>query len=226
MKTSFSKVSNQKIESATNPDEFDEDYFENGIATGKSCYTNYRWLPELTIKFAHKIIRVLNLREGDKVLDFGCAKGFLVKAFRILEIDAYGCDISQYALNHVDDEIKEYCKRNDKEIVPFDIHFDWIIAKDVLEHLTEEEIDSFLDEMRSKADNIFIIVPLGENDKFNIPAYELDVTHKLAKTRDWWENKFEDHSWTVDRFCYIIPGLKDNWAQWKKGNGFFVLKKN
>jgi len=68
---------------------YDEEYFESGLATGKSCYLNYRWLPELTIKMAHNIIRYLDLKENEKILDYGCAKGYLVKAFRILDIEAY-----------------------------------------------------------------------------------------------------------------------------------------
>ena len=82
--------------------EFDENYYENGVITGKSCYVNYRWMPELTIKMAHSIIKYLNLNSNVKVLDYGCAKGFLVRALRLLDIDAYGCDISEYAINNAD----------------------------------------------------------------------------------------------------------------------------
>ena len=32
-----------------NREEFDREYFEQGPMTGKSLYTNYRWLPELTL---------------------------------------------------------------------------------------------------------------------------------------------------------------------------------
>ena len=28
---------------------FDEDYYERGAETGKSLYSHYRWMPELTI---------------------------------------------------------------------------------------------------------------------------------------------------------------------------------
>ena len=31
-------------------EEYDEDYFEHGEATGKSCYTNYRWMPTRTLE--------------------------------------------------------------------------------------------------------------------------------------------------------------------------------
>ena len=39
-----------------NREEFDLEYFEQGPMTGKSLYTNYRWLPELTLPMCHHII--------------------------------------------------------------------------------------------------------------------------------------------------------------------------
>jgi len=197
-----------------NSNVFDEDYFENGIATGKSCYTNFRWLPEMTIRFAHKIIKALDLRDGEKLLDFGCAKGFMVKAFRLLDIDAYGCDISDYAVTNADHSVKDYVKKITNGI-PFDIHFDWTLSKDVFEHLTEAQLDNVLPSIHKVSDKLFVIVP----------AYELDKTHKLAKSVAWWEKKFEDNGWRVDRFSYLISGMKENWADYKKGNGFFILVK-
>ena len=55
---------------------FDENYYERGAETGKSLYSHYRWMPELTIPMCHHIAKYLELKETDKVLDFGCAKDF------------------------------------------------------------------------------------------------------------------------------------------------------
>ncbi len=206
---------------------FDKDYFENGVATGKSLYTNFRWLPEMTIKFVHKIIKLLNLRETDKVLDYGCAKGFMVKAFRLLDIDAYGCDISEYAISNADPEVKSFCRLSDSSAIPFEnVDFNWVVCKDVLEHLNESEVQTFLEDAYKKSNNLFVIVPLGINDKYIIPSYALDSTHILAKDREWWEAKFESAGWGLKSFSYAIKGMKDNWAQFDKGNGFFILSKN
>ena len=210
---------------SNNNENYDEDYFERGISSGKSGYDNYRWLSELTIKFAYKIIKELNLRDGDKVLDYGCAKGFLVKALKILDIDAYGCDISNYAISNSDNKIKERCKLMDNKI-PFNGMFEWVISKDVFEHLEEKELKDVLKNIARISKKLFVIVPMGENNKFIIPAYDLDITHKLAKPRDWWEKKFEDYGWKIDRFSYTINGMKDNWKKYEKGNGFFFLKRD
>ncbi len=204
--------------------EFDEEYYERGISSGRSGYQDYRWMPERTIKFAHKIIKTLNLREEDKILDYGCAKGFLTKAFRLLDIDCYGCDISEYAIEKVDDEVKEYCKLMPSGKIPFKTNFRWIIAKDVFEHLTENQLESTLNDCLKYSEGLFAIVPLGDGKKFIIPQYELDVTHKLKMPREWWEGYFEKNNWKLDRFSYLIGGMKDNWAQYEKGNGFFFLK--
>ena len=91
------------------PKSYDADYFERGVRTQKSGYQNYSWLPELTLKMAHHLVTQLPLEECQKVLDFGCAKGFLVKALRILDIEAYGVDISRYAIDCVDPEVRGLC---------------------------------------------------------------------------------------------------------------------
>lgn len=183
-------------------------------------------MPELTIKMAHNIVKHLNLQEKDTVLDFGCAKGYLVKALRILDIEACGCDISEYAINQIDVDTKDYCwLMTDDKIFKDEIFFDWIISKDVLEHLSESEIDNFLSQATKLTRKMFHVVPLGDGNKFVIPEYQLDITHKLAKTKEWWEEKFSSYGWKV-KFYYKLRGIKDNWTdKYDFGNGFFILEK-
>lgn len=211
-----------------NPDVYDREYFEDGMCTGKSCYTNYRWMPELTIKMAHNFIKYLNLTESDKVLDYGCSKGYLVKALRILDIDAYGCDISEYALESVDSDARDYCRliKNDS-LIPFDsIKFDWIVSKDVFEHMSEENIDVFLDCSFSFAKKMFHIIPLGDNGVFRIPEYHHDTSHIRIHDEKWWTKKFEEYDWKIISFDYRVRGIKDNWTKkYEKGNGFFTLER-
>ena len=73
---------------------FDEKYYEDGINNHISGYENYHWMPERTIREATSLINNLNF---DTVLDFGCAKGFMVYAMSLLGKQSYGVDISDYA---------------------------------------------------------------------------------------------------------------------------------
>ena len=77
-------------------EEYGKSYYEDGIKSGVSCYENYRWLPELSIPLAFEIAEYLNIKKTDSILDFGCAKGYLVKSFRLLHYDCYGVDVSEF----------------------------------------------------------------------------------------------------------------------------------
>jgi cyclopropane fatty-acyl-phospholipid synthase-like methyltransferase len=206
---------------------YNSDYFERGLSSKKSCYLNYSWMPELTIPMASKMIRYLNISEDDKILDFGCSKGYLVKAFRLLDINAYGVDISSYAIDNCDKNTKKFCKiiDNDNKKNPFKINFDWIISKDVLEHLTVQQISNFLKNYTSK--RMLHVIPLGDKNKFRIKEYHLDKSHLQMNNEDWWADIFLKNGWKVKNFTYKVKGIKDNWFDaHPKGNGFFTLVKS
>lgn len=203
--------------------QFDADYFEYGKETGKSCYSHYRWLPELTTNLVLNYIKYLKIQKTDKILDYGCAKGYTVKALRGLGYHAWGCDISEYALSCADPEIVPYLKLiNKQDPIPFFTLFDFIIAKDVFEHIPESEIDSILESMRYYGKNLFAIIPLGDGKDFVVPEYELDITHCTRQNVEWWTNKLKSNNWKIKEFSYLVPGMKDNWAHYPQGNGFFL----
>ncbi|MCL2591917.1 MAG: class I SAM-dependent methyltransferase [Defluviitaleaceae bacterium] len=197
---------------------YDEVYFERGIENNLSCYSNYRWMPELTIPLAARIIEYLKISENDTVLDFGCAKGYLVYALRLLHREAYGYDISEYALSKAPVEIKEYVGNE------LDGHYTWIISKDVFEHISYEEIETVLKKLSNMCDNIFCVVPLGRNGTFNIPYYESDMTHIIREDLDWWCQMFQKSNFEIIESTYSVKYIKKNWSKWDDGNGFFILR--
>jgi len=194
-------------------------YFERGIETRTSLYSNYRWIPELTIPMAATMIDYLGIKRGDKVLDIGCAKGFLVKALRWMGREAYGFDISDYALKEADPEIKHYLS---KELPKGCFHF--AIAKDVFEHINMKGLCLLLTKIQIKV--FFIIVPLGDGVKYYVPSYELDTTHIHRQPLAWWNNLLKSHKWNILSSVTRVPGIKDNWSCEPHANGFIVAKKN
>lgn len=205
---------------------FNKDYFENGINTGVSLYTNYRWIPELTIPMAFRMIEFLGIKPTDKVLDYGCAKGYVVQAMRLLYRDCYGVDISEYAVEESEKHIRPYLQvlngSNDLLNLPFGIkQFDYVIAKDVFEHIPAEELKVIVANLRQICRCLFVVVPLGDGQKYYEPAYEFDKTHVIREDITWWSNLFLHSGFSVVKQHYKIPGIKDNW-KCENGNGFFI----
>jgi SAM-dependent methyltransferase len=205
-------------------EKYDEDYYIRGLESGKSLYSQYRWMPELTIPLAYRLSRGLEIHDEDTILDFGCAMGYLVKAFRLLGFRSYGYEISQYALENVPIDIQEYVYHGYTWVRK---KWDWIICKDVFEHIPYNHINQVIKDMRSCSRNIFIAVPLSDNGmNYNEPAYEFDSTHIIREDLTWWSNIFQSHLIEVVSAEYEMKGVKENWKKHKHSNGFFKLKTN
>ena len=181
-------------------------------------------MPEATMSMVMAIIDKLAITPEHKVLDFGCAKGYVVKAFRLLRRQAWGCDISSYAIGSGDELVKDYIRLVTNDPVPFKFNFDFVTVKDVLEHIPEEELKEILKRLRECSDVVLVIVPLGENGEYFVPAYNLDPTHCTAWPWMKWKFEFENAGFNVRQFLFRFPGVKDNWAHNEYGNGFFILE--
>ncbi len=194
-----------------NSDDFDKDYFQNGIKTGKSLYDRYRWMPELSMSMAMSMIDYLNIKREHWILDYGCSRGYLIKAMRLLHRTAYGTDVSEYAIDHCDDEIKGFLRLlNSDGTIPFKTPFDFGISKDVLEHVPYEHIDFVFEQLSKHCKSLFIVVPLGEDGKYRISQYEYDNTHMIREDDEWWAAKMAQ-SFMDLTITDHVSGIKDNW---------------
>ena len=206
-------------------EKFNYDYFERGPEVGISCYTKYRWLPEKTIPAAMAYVDYLGIGRDSSVLDFGCAKGFYVEALRMLSRDAWGCDISRYALTCAKEATKPFLLLCTEDApVPFERTFDFVISKDVFEHVPEESALTILTALRKcRPKKFFVVVPLAENGIFLVPEDELDATHVTRKSREEWALLFESAGWQVVDFSYKVAGIKEHQQVYGRGVGFFTL---
>lgn len=201
---------------------YDEDYFIRGKQSGKSLYENYRWMPDLTIPMAERIVEHLDVGGSDSILDFGCARGYLVRALCELDYDAFGVDVSEWALRNCDESVKDRVGTEWPITNP-----DWVIAKDVLEHIPMKPLVESLSKIsRQVVNGVFIVVPLSESvgQSYVVPEYEADVTHINRWPLKEWVGVIHDalgNGWKLES-RYRIPGIKDNYAQFKRGNGFIT----
>lgn len=207
------------------------DYFERGVEMGISGYSNYRWIPELTIPMCDAMAEWANIGRKESILDFGCAKGYVVHGFRLLRYECFGTDVSQYAIENSHPDVQQYVRHlrsiNDDVSKMFNRRgqqFDWIVCKDVLEHVEEKDLDAVFEFFKRHSRSSLVIVPLGDGKKFNVPAYEHDSTHVIRQPIDWWTKRFESSRlWTVTK-SFRAPGIKQNYESYSQGNGFFVLR--
>ena len=204
---------------------YDSDYYLHGMESGKSLYTNYRWLPELTIPMVKVICYHLNLKAKHSVMDFGCARGYVVRALVECGIHrVFGTDISKWAIKNADESIRDKLTHIDD--LSYDYDCDWTLAKDVLEHIQDVyvAVDNL---MKHSSRGVFAIVPLGNgNSRYVCDAFEKDVTHIHRLTLPEWLAMFVRPGWSVEA-RYRIQGIKDNWYKpgWERGNGFITARR-
>jgi SAM-dependent methyltransferase len=104
------------------------------------------------------------------VLDAGCALGLLVEALRKRGVDAFGVDISEYAISHADASIREYVWQASLT-EPLARRYDLVTCVEVLEHLPSADSLTALDNLCHAADRILLSsspFDLGEATHVNV----------------------------------------------------------
>jgi SAM-dependent methyltransferase len=169
---------------------YDRDYFLRGPETGKGNYRNYRWRPEKTIPEVDALIALWHARPRQVVIDFGAAYGFYVKAFGLRGLEAYGIDCSRHAVEEArkDPDIAVRIFQASSLMAVGIDRADWVLAKDVLEHLTLAELSRFMGEVKKLGAGLAVIVPLARFDggRYLSPQAEKDGGHNLRRSRQWW----------------------------------------
>ena len=184
-------------------------------------------MPELTIPMCHHIVMYTKLLPKQKILDFGCAKGFTVKGLRLLGYKAYGVDVSQYAYNEMDAKTGKWCGviEPQEALVCAEGGYDWILCKDILEHIPYEKIDKQLEVLYNGGKKVMAMIPLGDGEKYVIDSYELDKSHFIRENIEWWGKKFEDAGFRIDLATHDMGPFKKNWQFEPKGNALIIASK-
>jgi SAM-dependent methyltransferase len=145
-------------------------YYQHYWGGGGPYERNERWL-RFFGDVADAIVRDLH---PVSVLDAGCAMGFLVEALAKQGIDAHGIDVSDYAIEQVDDSVRDRCAvRSLTEPLPR--RYDLITCIEVIEHVPPAETEKVITNLCQATDNLLLSTTprdFGEPTHLNVQQPE------------------------------------------------------
>ena len=151
-------------------------------------YSNYLERELKYNKFGEELVEFLKkiklLTYSTKILDYGCALGFMILSFRKLGYSCDGYDISKWA--------KKKCLERDIKLVEYKkAKYDLMLCLDVFEHMTDEQIRHCLHTF--DPDHILLRIPCLTNGgkSFHLDISNNDPTHINCKDKKNWFNLFD-----------------------------------
>ena len=133
--------------------------------------------------FGYMAERLVSDIHPSTVLDAGCAMGFLVEALRDRGVDAYGIDVSVYALEQVRTDIRPFCTLasvND----PLGRRYDLITCIETLEHLPPLESEKAVANLCAHTDDVVFS---------STPSNFKEATHHNVRGVEYWAELFARH---------------------------------
>lgn len=161
---------------------FDEYYYRH------DCGTPYERTPEWLGFFAGIAEKIIQRINPATVLDAGCAMGFLVEGLREREVEAFGVDISDYAIQKVHPSIKSYC-RVGSVLEPLSQRYDLIVCIEVFEHLQPDTCEQAVENLCKASDDILFS---------SSPLDYYEVTHLNVQPPEYWAGLFALHGFIRD----------------------------
>jgi SAM-dependent methyltransferase len=184
---------------------WDFDYWDGDR---RICYGGYRYLEGRWEKVARLMAAHYGIKPGDKILDIGCGKGFLLYDFTkvIPGIEVFGIDISSYAIANSKPEIFNRLRVGNATSLPYpDRHFDFVYSITTLHNLHCYDLDKALREMQrvSKSASYLCVESYrNEVEKANLLYWQ--VTCEAFNTPEEWEWWFKQTGYTGDHsFIYF-----------------------
>lgn len=114
---------------------FGREYFDG---TRDQGYGGYRYNPRFWRGVAEDLRDAYGIGAGTRVLDVGCAKGFLLHDLRQVTpgVEVFGLDVSKYAILNSMEDVRPRLVRGTAERLPFPDHaFDVVLCINTIHNL-------------------------------------------------------------------------------------------
>jgi SAM-dependent methyltransferase len=184
--------------------QFGQAFFDGDRSHGYGgfSYNPRFWTPVIPTFQDH-----FDLKSGDRVLDVGCAKGFMMHdmARLIPGLEVKGIDISDYAIANVVEDMKDHVQVANALSLPFaDKSFDVVISINTIHNLTQADCARALQEIERVAiRGAFITVDayFDEDQRQRMEAWNL-TAQTIMHGHDW-KAFFDQVGYSGDYYWFI-----------------------
>lgn len=182
---------------------FGREYFDGERGQGYGGYRyDGRWVP-----IAERMRDFYGLGAGARILDVGCAKGFLLHDFLAVAPGAQvaGVDISTYAAVHAMEDVKPFIVVGSADALPFaDKSFDLVVSINTVHNLERERcIRAVRETERVSRGFKYLQVDSYRTDEEREKFERWQLTAVTHFDPDGWRRVFEqagytgEYSWTI-----------------------------
>jgi SAM-dependent methyltransferase len=186
--------------------QFGEMYFDGAREYGYGGYRyDGRWVP-----VARDVVAHFKLRPGMRILDVGCAKGFLVKDLMQIcpGLEAFGLDISHYAIMQCGPETVGRLHLGTAESLPFpDASFDAVLSVNTIHNLDRNGCIRALREITRicrQPDKCFVQVDAYQTPEEKLLFESWCLTAVTYLTTTEWVRLFDEAGFKGDYYWTIL----------------------
>jgi SAM-dependent methyltransferase len=169
------RMADEKVHCSVVARRFDRDYWDGDRRYG---YGGYKYDGRWAI-VAKQLVETYQLKDGAKILDVGCGRGFLLYEFtRLLPTcTVAGFDVSAYALATAKEEVRDhlFLHKAEKPLPYQDKEFDLVISLNALHNLPPQDVVKALKEMERVGREKYLVVESFRTPEelFNLQCWAL-----------------------------------------------------
>jgi len=183
---------------------FDLQYFDGERLFG---YGGYAYHPRFWTDTVRRFRDHYGLAPDARLLDVGCAKGFMLHDFKALmpDLRITGLDISEYAIERAIEDMKPFLQQGNAESLPFgDAAFDLVISINTIHNLPLNECKQALREIqRVSRGNAFVTMDAWRNEAERERLMKWNLTARTYMHVDDWKQLFAEVGYTGDYYWFI-----------------------
>ena len=183
---------------------FDVEYFDGDRLTG---YGGYNYHPRFWTDTVRRIREYYGLSEDARILDVGCAKGFMMYDMSLLmpKAEIRGIDVSQYAYEHARPEMKPFIQVASANNIPFPSQsFDLVISINTIHNLPLIDCKQALREIQRVTRKHAYIMNDAWRSEFEREAMlKWNLTALTYMSVDDWKTLFREVGYDGDYYWFF-----------------------